>query len=164
MIGHNEVVASDILPSMVDGMSQCLESMKARSKPLPVTPLLGDICKLDLPDASFDGIFFVPRRSSMSTISGRCSMCATDCSSPVATAVIANDSNRYNAAARAHSWKGWTERDEILEARRMAQVRGPARRACRRRALRGHAREVIRAAAPELDDSSVASFALPRQG
>ena len=57
LIGNNEVVASDILPSMVEGMSQCLESMKARNKPLPVTPLQGDICKLDLPDASFDGIF-----------------------------------------------------------------------------------------------------------
>src|SRR4051794_22923858 len=49
LIGNNEVVACDILPSMVEGMSQCLDTMRARNKALPITPLQGDICKLDLP-------------------------------------------------------------------------------------------------------------------
>ena len=55
LIGRNEVVASDILPSMFDGMTMCLESMKSHGRPLTVTPLQGDVCQLDLPDASFDG-------------------------------------------------------------------------------------------------------------
>src|SRR5579872_4084520 len=57
LIGGNQVVASDILPSMVDGMSQCLASMRKKGMDLPVTPLQGDICKLDLPASSFDGVF-----------------------------------------------------------------------------------------------------------
>src|SRR5690606_30739899 len=53
IVGKNEVVASDILPSMVDGMTQCLEGLKANGDTLSVTPLQGDVCRLDLPDASF---------------------------------------------------------------------------------------------------------------
>src|SRR3954452_3805533 len=57
LTGNNEVVASDILPSMIDGMSECLATMEKIGKKLPVTPLQGDICNLDLASESFDGIF-----------------------------------------------------------------------------------------------------------
>src|SRR5438270_803959 len=57
LTGGNEIVASDILPSMIDGMSECLATMEKNGKKLPVTPLQGDICELDFPPESFDGIF-----------------------------------------------------------------------------------------------------------
>ncbi|MEO8456146.1 MAG: methyltransferase domain-containing protein, partial [Sphingomicrobium sp.] len=157
LIGNNEVVASDILPSMVEGMSQCLESMKARSKPLPVTPLLGDICKLDLPDASFDGIFSTEAIEHVHDLGQMFDVCHR-LLRPGGTAVIANDSNRYNAAARAHSWESWTERDESWE--HVEWLKSEVRPVEHADAEPyGVMREkMIRAAAPDLDDSSVAKL------
>lgn len=111
IIGNNRVVASDILPSMIDGMSQCLETMKLRGKPLSVTPMQADICKLDMPDASFDGIFSTEAIEHVHDLN----MMFRNCYrllKPGGRLVIVNDSNKYSAAARAHSWEGWTERDE----------------------------------------------------
>lgn len=155
LIGNNKVVASDILPSMVEGMSQCLESMKARNKPLPVTPLQGDICKLDLPDASFDGIFSTEAIEHVHDLGQMFDVCHR-LLKPGGTAVIANDSNRHNAAARAHSWEGWTARDESWE--HVEWLKSEVRPVEHADAEPyGVMREkMIRGAAPNLDDSSVA--------
>lgn len=155
LIGNNEIVACDILPSMVDGMSQCLEAMKAKNKPLPVTPLQGDICTLDLPDASFDGIFSTEAIEHVHDLGQMFDACHR-LLRPGGTAVIANDSNRYNAAARNHSWEGWTERDESWDHVEWlkSEVR-PVEHAAAE--PYGVMREkTIRATAPDLDDSSVA--------
>jgi len=114
VIGNNEVVASDILPSMVDGMTACLASMKANGEPLAVTPLQGDICTLDLPDASFDGIFSTEAIEHVHDLGEMFDACRR-LLRPGGTAVIVNDSNRYNPGARAHSWGAWQERDESWE-------------------------------------------------
>ncbi len=58
MIGGNQVTANDILPSMVDGMKDCIASLKSKDTfNFSITPLLGDICDLDLPSHSFDAIY-----------------------------------------------------------------------------------------------------------
>ncbi len=111
IIGKNEMVASDILPSMVDGMTMCLESMKSQGQPLNVTPLNGDICQLDLPDASFDGIFSTEAIEHVHDLGEMFDNCLR-LLRPGGTAVFVNDSNRYNPDARAHSWGSWQERDE----------------------------------------------------
>ncbi len=154
LIGNNEVVASDILPSMVDGMSQCLESMKSKGTSLPVTPLRGDICKLDLPPASFDGIFSTEAIEHVHDLGQMFDVCHR-LLRPGGTAVIANDSNRYNAAARRHSWEGWTERDESWE--HVEWLKSEVRPVEHADAEPyGVMREkMIRAAAPDLDSASV---------
>lgn len=114
LIGNNEVVASDILPSMVDGMTMCLEHMRAEGKPVPVTPLQGDICQLDLPDASFDGIFSTEAIEHVHDLREMFKTCWR-LLRPGGTAVIVNDSNRYNPGACDHSWGSWQERDDSWE-------------------------------------------------
>lgn len=111
LTGGNSVVASDILPSMVDGMSQCLGAMRSKDIELPVTPLQGDICELHLPDGSFDGIFSTEAIEHVHDLGRMFDNCHR-LLKPGGTALIVNDSNRYNAAARAHSWEGWTDRDQ----------------------------------------------------
>lgn len=156
-IGKNDVVASDILPSMVDGMSQCLDTMKAKGKPLPVTPLQADICKLDWPDGSFDGIFSTEAIEHVHDLQVMFENCHR-LLKPGGRIVIVNDSNRYNASARAHSWEGWTDRDESWEHAEWLQreVR-PVEHAGTR--PYGVMREdMIRAAAPDLGDEDVAKL------
>ncbi|HMI41611.1 MAG TPA: class I SAM-dependent methyltransferase [Sphingomicrobium sp.] len=114
VVGNNAVVASDILPSMVDGMSQCLDAMKAAGTPLTVTPLQGDICKLELPDASFDGIFSTEAIEHVHDL-GEMFDNAYRLLTPGGTAVIVNDSNRFNEGSRSHSWGSWGERDDSWE-------------------------------------------------
>lgn len=110
LIGNNEVVASDILPSMVDGMTQCLETMKADGVDLRVTPMQGDICKLDLPAESFDGIFSTEAIEHVHDLGQMFDACWR-LLKPGGTAVLVNDSNQYNADARNHSWGEWDNRD-----------------------------------------------------
>jgi SAM-dependent methyltransferase len=155
LIGNNEVVACDILPSMIEGMSECLKTMNAKGRPLPVTPLQGDICRLDLPSASFDGIFSTEAIEHVHDLGKMFDRCH-ELLRPGVTMVIANDSNRYNAAARAHSWEGWKDRDESWEHVEWlkAEVRPVEHADAKPYGLMRE--EMIRAAAPDLPDSSVA--------
>lgn len=114
LIGNNEVVASDILPSMIDGMSDCVDTMKKKGSPIPITPMQGDICMLDLPDESFDGIFSTEAIEHVHDLSLMFHNCYRLLKRRC-RAVIVNDSNRYNEEARQHSWEGWTDRDQSWE-------------------------------------------------
>jgi SAM-dependent methyltransferase len=157
LIGDNEVVATDILPSMIDGVSQCLASMESKGKPLAVQPLQGDICRLDLPDASFDGIFSSEAIEHVHDL-GDMFDNIRRLLKPGGTAVIVNDSNRYNAAARAHSWEGWTERDESWEHVEWlkSEVRPVEHADAKPYGVMRE--EMIRATAPDLDDGAVAKL------
>jgi SAM-dependent methyltransferase len=42
LIGDSRVVASDILPSMIDGLTECLDAGKRSGFPLNITPMVGD--------------------------------------------------------------------------------------------------------------------------
>jgi SAM-dependent methyltransferase len=154
LLGSNEVVASDILPSMIDGMSECLETMKISNKPLPVTPLRGDICELELEPASFDGIFSSEAIEHVHDLGRMFENCYRLLKAG-GKAVIVNDSNRFNAAACAHSWEGWADRDESWEHAEWLQreVRPVEHAGVRPYAVMRE--EMIRTAAPELDDGSV---------
>jgi SAM-dependent methyltransferase len=58
MIGRNQVTALDILPSMIDGVRDCIASLAAKNKyEFNITPKVGDICEVDLPTHSFDAIY-----------------------------------------------------------------------------------------------------------
>ena len=114
LIGNNRVIAMDILPSMVDGVSQCLDSMKSAGHPLPVTPLQGDICELDMPDESLDGIFSTEAIEHVHDLPKMFAECFR-LLRPGGAAVIVNDSNRYNPDAREHSWGAWKDRDDSWE-------------------------------------------------
>ena len=154
LIGDNDVVASDILPSMVDGMSQCLESMRAKGRPLPVTPLQADICKLDMPDASFDGIFSTEAIEHVHDLGIMFDNCRR-LLKPGGSLVIVNDSNKWNAESRAHSWGSWQERDDSWEHANWLKTEVRPVEHADAKPYGVMREEVIRAHAPELDDEAV---------
>jgi len=157
LIGRNEVVASDILPSMVDGMSQCLATMKSKGIDLPVTPLQGDICKLDLPAESFDGIFSTEAIEHVHDLGQMFDACWR-LLKPGGTAVLVNDSNQYNAEARDHSWGEWDNRDNSWEHVNWLkeEVRPVEHADAQPYGVMREAR--IRAAAPDMGDGDVAKL------
>lgn len=114
LTGNNHVIASDILPSMIDGVTQCLNTMKQNGKPLSVTPMQGDICSLPLPNDSVDGIFSTEAIEHVHDLQEMFDECFR-LLKPGGRAVIVNDSNRYNDSARRHSLESWQERDESWE-------------------------------------------------
>jgi len=108
------VVAMDILPSMIDGVQQCLDAAKARGETLKVEALVGDVCTVDLPPASFDGMFSseaVEHVHSLELMYDRCFTLLK----PGGRLVIANDSNAYNDEFRTRNMAMWPERDESWE-------------------------------------------------
>lgn len=157
LTGSNTVVASDILPSMIDGMTQCIESMKKKGVELPVTPLQGDICNLDLPDGAFDGIFSTEAIEHVHDLPQMFRNCYR-LLKPGGKALIVNDSNRFNADARQHSWEGWTERDESWEHVNWlkSEVRPVEHADARPYGVMRE--EIIRAASSSLSDDEVAQL------
>jgi ubiquinone/menaquinone biosynthesis C-methylase UbiE len=53
----NEVVGPDILSSMINGMTECLEEQEKRGVHFSVKPVCGDIRNADLDSRSFDAIY-----------------------------------------------------------------------------------------------------------
>jgi len=157
LAGSNEVIASDILPSMVDGMSQCLISMATRGKPLRVIPMLGDICSLAAPPNSFDGIFSSEAIEHVHDLGAMFDKCWELLKSG-GTAVIVNDSNRYNEDSRNHSFGSWKDRDESWEHANWlkTEVRPVEHRYARPYAVMRE--EMICEAAPDLDDAAVSKL------
>jgi SAM-dependent methyltransferase len=108
------VVAMDILPSMIDGVQQCLDASKARGRVFNVEPMIGDVCTAPFPDNSLDGIYSseaVEHVHSLETMYERCYKILK----PGARFIIANDSNAYNDEFRARNFAMWPERDESWE-------------------------------------------------
>lgn len=155
VVGNNEVVASDILPSMVDGMTQCLDAMKASGRDLPVTPLQGDICELSLPDASFDGIFSTEAIEHVHDLEKMFDRC-WHLLKPGGRAVLVNDSNRYNAGSRNHSWGEWDERDNSWDHVNWLKTEVRPVEHADAKPYGVMREETIRATDPNLDESAVA--------
>jgi SAM-dependent methyltransferase len=108
------VTAMDILPSMIEGVRECLDTMRAKGHAFKVEPLVGDICNVDLPPNSFDGMFSseaVEHVHDLEQMYDRCFMLLKK----GGRLIIANDSNAYNSAFRARNFEMWPERDGSLE-------------------------------------------------
>ena len=110
LVGKNHVVACDILPSMIEGVTECLDSMRRKGKTLDVEPLVTDICRNSLPSESFDGIFSseaIEHVHSSEEMFDECHRLLKACK----RMIIVNDSNRLNTSFREDTFKMWVERD-----------------------------------------------------
>jgi ubiquinone/menaquinone biosynthesis C-methylase UbiE len=110
LIGNNQVVASDILPSMIDGVRDCIDTMKQKGRQINVEPLVADICKTGLPSESFDGIVSFEAIEHVHSLEAMFNECCR-LLKPGKRLLIMNDSNRYNTAFREAIFKMWKERD-----------------------------------------------------
>jgi ubiquinone/menaquinone biosynthesis C-methylase UbiE len=111
LVGGNRVTATDVLPSMIDGATQCLENMENKGRKLDVKPMVADICTLDLPDASFDGIFSSEAIEHVHDLQGMFKNCYRMLK-PGGRLLIVNDSNQYNSTFREDTLEMWKERDQ----------------------------------------------------
>ncbi|NUS99892.1 MAG: class I SAM-dependent methyltransferase [Sphingomonas sp.] len=157
IVGDNEVVASDILPSMVEGMTQCLQGMKAKGQPLRVTPLQGDICEVELPSGSFEGIFSteaIEHVHDLEKMFGNCFRLLKH----GGRLIVANDSNRYNEEARNHSWEGWTDRDQSWAHVEWLKTEVRPIEHAQAKPFGVMREDRVRSVAPHLDDDAVAKL------
>lgn len=114
LIGNNRIIATDILPSMIDGVAECIAHMKQTGRTLDVEPICGDICDIDLPDGTFDGVYSseaIEHVHDLGKMIGRCWRLLK----PGGRLIFINDSNRFNSAFRESTFKMWKERDESWE-------------------------------------------------
>lgn len=114
LIGNNNVVATDILPSMIDGVNECLSSARAAGHELDIAALQGDICSAELPSGSFDGIYSSEAIEHVHDLSAMFSRCF-DLLKSGGRMLIVNDANRYNTEFREATFEMWSERDESWE-------------------------------------------------
>lgn len=110
LIGNNHVVASDILPSMVDGMTECLATLEAKGYSLSITPTVGDICTMDMPSKSFDGIYCAQAIEHVHDVEVMFDNCRRMLR-PGGRMIIVNDNNVYNAETLQAALAMWKERD-----------------------------------------------------
>ena len=163
LAGNNHVVATDILHSMIKGTTECLETMRRKGQPLNVEARQGDICSLDFPEQSFDGIYSSEAVEHVHDLEAMFSRCWQLLKSG-GRMVIVNDSNQYNSEFRESTFEMWKERDESWEHAEWlkAEIRPVEHLDAKPyAAMRG---EIVREAAPRLDDAAVAKVVAATAG
>jgi SAM-dependent methyltransferase len=151
--GNNKVIANDILPSMVDGIRDAVAFMKAQGHECNITPMLGDVCDLDIPDGSIDGIMSLESIEHVHDIDKMFDKCAALLRSG-GRILIANDSNILARNLRDETVEMWHKREndtawsDYLRSLRPIE-HGDAR------PFRTMREEIVRAANPSLGDDAV---------
>ncbi len=163
LVGNNTVVATDILPSMIDGARECIESSIAKGHNLKVEARQGDICSLDLPDTSFDGIYSseaIEHVHDLTAMFARCYQLLK----PGGRMLIINDSNQWNSEFREATFEMWKERDESWEHARWltAEIR-PIEHA-NAKPYAAMREQIIRESGIEFDDTSISKLVAATAG
>jgi ubiquinone/menaquinone biosynthesis C-methylase UbiE len=153
MIGDNSVVASDILQSMVDGATECANSLRARGVKVDVTPVRGDICNIDLPDESFDGIYSWEAIEHVHDLDRMFDSCARLLRRG-GRLVILNDSNLRNRKVKREHEAMWNERERSWDWSNYLRSIRPVEHG-NARPFELMRREIVEAANPTLNEVSV---------
>lgn len=114
LLGNNRVLATDILPSMIDGARECLASSESKGNKINVKAMQADICSADLPENEFDAIFSSEAIEHVHDLDKMFRQCYRFLK-PGGSVYIANDSNQYNSEFRKSTFEMWEERDKSWE-------------------------------------------------
>jgi len=106
----NEVVGLDILPAIVQGMGDCVEHMRKMGVSFQLTAIQGDICKLDLPESSFDGIYSMEAIEHVHDMKKMLENCFR-LLKPSGTIILLNDCNMLHPGTRDYVTKMWNDRE-----------------------------------------------------
>lgn len=149
----NQIVGVDILPSMVEGMNDCIRHMQAQGASFDLTGICCDICNADLPPESFDAIFSneaIEHIHDMEQMVDRCRSLLK----PNGTMILINDQNIYNHEVHKEINEMWEKREHSWEWSEYLRKLRPIEH--------GNAKpfavmreEIVRAANPALDDTSI---------
>ena len=115
LVGGNRIVATDILPSMIDGAKECQAAARAKGHELDIELKVADICSsLDEADESFDGIYSSEAIEHVHDLAAMFERCYR-LLKPGGVLLLRNDSNRYNSEFREATFEMWKERDASWE-------------------------------------------------
>jgi SAM-dependent methyltransferase len=111
---RNRVIGLDILPSMHAAMSESIETMRKAGVKFDLTPVLGDICDIDLPAASLDSIYSMESIEHVHDVRRMFKHCF-DLLKPGGNMLIINDSNSLHTHTRRETMAMWQEREHSWE-------------------------------------------------
>jgi SAM-dependent methyltransferase len=156
MIGDNSVVASDILQSMVDGATECVSSLRTKGVKFDVTPVRVDICNIDLPDESFDGIYSWEAIEHVHDLDRMFDNCARLLRRG-GRVVIMNDCNLRNRKVKQEIEAMWNQRERSWEWSNYLRNIRPVEHS-EARPFELMRREIVEAANRALEETSVQSI------
>jgi SAM-dependent methyltransferase len=149
----NEVVGPDILPSMIDGMTECLEEQEKRGVHFSVKPVCGEICNADLESRSFDAIYSLEAIEHVHDIPLMLDECARLLKQG-GVVMLVNDQNSLNEKGLEETRVMWKKRESSWEwARQLETWRPVEHKDAKPFAVMRE--EIIRAANPRLSDAAV---------
>lgn len=105
----NSIVGIDILPSMIDGMTASIETMKRHAN-FDLKGICGDICDPNLEPHSFDAIYSHEAIEHVHDLNAMFERCRT-LLKPGGKLFLLNDSNALNRTTRDETEAMWTQRE-----------------------------------------------------
>ena len=162
MVGHNSVIATDILQSMIDGATECVNSLHSKGVQFDVTPIRGDICNIDLPADSFDGIYSVEAVEHVHDLGLMFDNCARLLRRR-GRMIIVNDCNVLNSKVRREYVAMWHQREHSWEWSKYLRSIRPVEHA-EARPFELMRRDIVQGANPALDEASVRSLVYATAG
>jgi SAM-dependent methyltransferase len=111
---HNDVVGVDILPSMIDGMSECVAHMRSNGVRFSLTPICADICDSVFEPKSFDSIYSIEAIEHVHNIERMLERCY-DLLRPDGTIILVNDANALNSQVHREVTAMWEKRENAWE-------------------------------------------------
>jgi len=106
----NKVAAVDILPSMIEGVRDCVDSMRKKGVTFDLEPMCGDICSLNLEPNSFDAIYSIEAIEHVHDMKQMLERCFT-LLRPNGNLILVNDQNILNRKVRDETVRMWHERE-----------------------------------------------------
>ena len=106
----NKVTGIDILPSMIDGMTECVQAMRRKGVVFDLTPMCGDICSADLPANSFDFIYSIEAIEHVHDMEQMVATCFRLLERN-GRLILVNDQNILNRETREHTVAMWKDRE-----------------------------------------------------
>jgi 2-polyprenyl-3-methyl-5-hydroxy-6-metoxy-1,4-benzoquinol methylase len=112
----NSIVGLDILPSMIEGMSECVVSMKEKGTVFNLIPMCGDICdsNLDLNQDSFDAIYSLEAIEHVHDMTRMLERCYA-LLKPKGNLILGNDANILHPKTRREVTNMWLKRENSWE-------------------------------------------------
>lgn len=110
----NKVIGVDILPSMHEGMSESINTMRSKGIKFDLTSVNGDICNLDLPAGSFDAIYSQEAIEHVHDLKKMFRRCF-DLLKPGGNMILINDSNPLHHQTRDETMAMWQDREHSWE-------------------------------------------------
>jgi SAM-dependent methyltransferase len=153
LIGNNDMVGLDILPSMIDGVSDCVRHMRDKGVAFKLAPVCGDICNTGFASASFDAIYSteaIEHVHDMDAMMGECFRILR----PGGNIMLINDCNVRHPKTRDEIMAMWHRRENDWEwSKYLRSIRPIEHADAKPFAVRRE--EIVRAANPALDGATV---------